>query len=304
VVVLSSGTEGLYATLQALVDPGDEVICFQPFFPWYLPAIRLAGGTVKTVTLDPAQNFAPDMEALKAAFSSKTKLIITNTPHNPTGHISTLEELEVIAELCREHDVVCLSDEVYEPFVFGESRHNRICDLPGMAGRTLTLGSGGKLFSCTGWRVGWIYGPAELVGAVKAIHGYCTFSAPTPFQEGIATALDEACDGGELDDHFSRLTKQFGQNAATLCEALATVDVQGFMPDGGYFLVADVAKTGKSDIEFCKWLASERDVTCVPLSVFYEEGAAPRSLVRFAICKSAETIEKAAAAIAGGGKLK
>ena len=274
------------------------MICFQPFFPWYLPAIRLAGGTVKCVTLDPAKRFAMDPEALRAAFSPKTKMIITNTPHNPTGHVATAAELELIAELCKEHDTLVLSDEVYEPFVFRpEDRHRRICDLPGMAGRTITLGSGGKLFSCTGWRVGWIYGPAELVGAVKAIHGYCTFSAPTPFQEGIAAALDEARSGGELDGHFGQLSESFRANAAKLCDALGTIQVEGFMPDGGYFLVCDVAATGMTDIEFCKWLAAERDVTCVPLSVFYDEGAAPRSLVRFAICKSPETIERAVAAI-------
>jgi N-succinyldiaminopimelate aminotransferase len=180
VFVATSGTEALYCSMLALVNPGDEVIFFEPFFPWYLPHIQLADGVPRAIQLQPP-NFELDVAALKAAVTPKTKLIILNSPHNPSGRVFTMAEMEAVAEVVREQDLLVISDEVYEGTVFpghGTS-HLRFAELPEMRERTVTIGSASKLFSLCGWRVGWATGPADLVAAAKDLHGFVTFSAPT-----------------------------------------------------------------------------------------------------------------------------
>ena len=309
VVVTTSGTEALYAAVMAFAGPGDEVIVFEPYFPWYVPHVRLAGATPRLVRLRPPA-FGLDEHEVRAAFNSRTKMIIFNTPHNPSGHVATPKELALIAELCREHDVLALADEVYECVTFGRGggrevsastgdggdgmsvkMHRRLADEPGMRDRTLTVGSASKMFSLTGWRVGWVTGPTELVAGVRAIHGYTSFSAPTPLQEGVAAALE----AGAQDD----VASLFEENARRLAAALRTgLGLESYPVEGGYFLLANTLPTGMNGTAFCEWLAHNCGVSCAPLSVFYngvEAESEENYIVRFAICKTRETIDAAVA---------
>ncbi len=304
VCVTTSGTEAIYTAILGLVDPGDEVVFFEPFFPWYLPCIRLAGGVPRPVMLQP-----PDFDlgaaeaAVRAAFSPRTKLCIVNTPHNPTGRVASAAELELVASLCREHDAVCLSDEVYEACIYPGGAHRRMCEVGGMWERTLTVGSASKLLSLTGWRVGWVSGPAELVKAASTMHSYTTFCPPGPLQEGVAAALDaEAAKLGTAgDEPFEGRAALMHRNWTTLADALRAAGWAVCPSSAGYFLLADVSASGMADLEFCKWLAAEHKVAAVPLSAFFcaDSAGRPTSLVRFAVCKEAETVELAAKALRG-----
>ncbi len=228
----TSATEGLYACMQAFLDPGDEVICFEPVFPWYVSHARLAGATPVPVRLAPP-HFALDAAALAAAFTPRTKALVFNSPHNPSGHVATAEECRAIAALCVKHNVLVLSDEVYERKVFGGRREVRLADFPGMRERTLTIGTSSKLFSLTGWRVGWLLGPAALLAGVRTLHSYSTFCAPTPLQAGVAAALRHAAEahrqGGSDNDAGpgpDASSAAFERNAAVLAAALTDVGLQ------------------------------------------------------------------------------
>jgi len=291
IVVTASGTEALYAAFQGIVNPGDEVVVFEPYFPWYLPGIRLAGGIPKIVTLK-SPDFKISDEDCRKVFNSKTKAVVFNTPHNPTGHVASMEELETIARLCKEFDSLVISDEVYDNFAFGKNIHRRISDLPGMFDRCITIGSAAKMFSLTGWRVGWASGPEDLITAIRTVHAHSSYCAPTPLQLGIATALENFS-----EEEANSLCTKFQENAMLLSEGIKSVGANPLKPEGGYFLIADVSGTGKTDTEFMRWLAETKGVICVPLSVFYASSNAPKSLVRFAICKEKETIERAVNAI-------
>jgi N-succinyldiaminopimelate aminotransferase len=301
VLVTSSGTESLYVALSAMIEPGDEVVVFEPCFPWYAPVVRLAGGVVKCVPLRYPE-FAIDEKELRAAFSPRTRVVVFNTPHNPTGHVARQREVDLIAELCLAHDALCLSDEVYEHFIFPHARHAhlRMCDAPHMRDRTLTVGSASKMFSLTGWRVGWLYGPADLIAASRSLHSFTSYCAPTPLQEGVRQALDAAaalprCRPAALP----ALNAQFAENAALLADALKRrFGVTASLPEGGYFLVVDVAASGKTDAEFAAALARERGVVCIPMSVFYPQSPV-NNLVRFSVCKTRAVIDKAVKGILG-----
>eukprot|EP00512_Aurantiochytrium_limacinum_P008145 CAMPEP_0171535620 /NCGR_PEP_ID=MMETSP0959-20130129/17231_1 /TAXON_ID=87120 /ORGANISM="Aurantiochytrium limacinum, Strain ATCCMYA-1381" /LENGTH=408 /DNA_ID=CAMNT_0012081537 /DNA_START=54 /DNA_END=1280 /DNA_ORIENTATION=+ len=300
VVVVTSATEAIYAAMQAIVDPGDEVIIFEPYFPWYLPAVKMAGGKPITLTLRPP-GFGIDFEELENAITDKTKLIMFNSPHNPTGHVATAEEISKLAELVVRKDLLCISDEVYEAFVFNPMKHIRLAHEKGMANRTLTLGSSSKLFSLTGWRVGWVFGPPDIVSAVSSLHAYNSYCAPTPFQEGSAVAIRDLDKGPDsiVSKEVAQLGSQFQENARRLGAALEAAGAEVIYPDGGYFLVCDTRKTGKNDVEFARWMATAKGVVCVPMSVFHNNVDAPDYLVRFAICKKPETIDAAVKAITG-----
>ena len=187
IVITSSGTEALNSCVQALVDPGDEVVIFEPYFPWYVPCVRMAGGVCKVVTLE-MPDFRIREEALRKAITDKTKVIIFNTPHNPTGHVADVTELELVARVAKENDLVVVSDEVYENFVFEGKKHHRICDVDGMSRRTVTIGSASKMLSCTGWRVGWVYGPEDLVGAARLSHAYNTCKSLVTHSNSVETS--------------------------------------------------------------------------------------------------------------------
>jgi len=278
----------------ALLDPGDEVLMFEPFYPFLLGAIRMAGGIPRAVPLI-APEFAIDAAAVEAAITSKTRMIVHNTPHNPTGHVTTPREMEALAAVCVKHNLVAVSDEVYEHAVFPPLQHQRLADLPGMRERTVTVSSAGKLFSLTGWRVAWAYGPARLMAPLNYAHIHMTYCAPTPLQAGIAAALREE------DGTFGGVGELFKGNYHLLSDAvLRGTGATPCRAQGGYFLVADVSGSGaKIDMEYCERLADSKGVVCTPLSVFYLE--AERSmLVRFTICKSRAYILGACEALLKG----
>lgn len=297
VVITAGGQEALAAAFLAFLDPGDEVVVFEPFYPFMLGAVAQAGAIPRVVTLRSEDGFAIDESALREAASSpNAKMVVLNSPHNPTGHVATPQELKLVADVCKQNDLLAISDEVYEHCIFPNSSrsHLRLADVEGMAERTITLGSGGKLFALTGWRVAWAYGLSELVGPIGRSHTHLTFSAPSPLQIGIAAAL--RCEDG-LDETGPR----FGGNHEMLSDALrrGVPSVKDVCPaEGGYFLVAQT--DGRPDVQFCEELAQEKGVVCTPMSVFYNTQFAPDdpcTLVRFTVCKSRAYVENACAAL-------
>jgi N-succinyldiaminopimelate aminotransferase len=295
VVVFSGATEGIAAALLGLLDPGDEVILVEPFYDSYPACVALAGAVPRFATLR-FPDFRLDLDELAALFGPRTRVLVLNTPHNPTGRVFSRVELEGVARLCQEHDVVVLSDEVYEHLTYGDARHLPIACLPGMRDRVLTLGSTGKTFSLTGWKIGWGSGPAHLVAAAQAAHQFLTFASPTPLQVAVAHALSELG-----DEFFAALREEFRQRRDLLVAVLREVGFEVSVPDGTYFVVADFTPlhTG-DDRSFVRHLVDRVGVAAIPPSVFYsarpEEG---RRLVRFAFCKRLETLEAAAARLRG-----
>ncbi|MFO0828393.1 MAG: methionine aminotransferase [Phycisphaerales bacterium] len=286
VTVTSGCTEAIAATMLGLIEPGDEVILIEPFYDSYPATVAMAGGTARSVTLRPP-HFALDAVALRAAVTARTRAIVVNTPHNPTGRVFTKAELEVVAALCRERDLLCIADEVYERLVF-EGEHISIATFPGMFERTVTLSSLGKSFSLTGWKIGWAIAPPHLTAGVRAAHQFLTFAAATPLQHGSITALQA---GDEYDRAFvAEYRKRRDYFVAGLADAGFTV----FPPQGTYFVMADHTRFGfDDDMAFCRWLVEEIGVAAIPPGSFYQSRADGRSLVRFAFCKRDETLRAA-----------
>jgi N-succinyldiaminopimelate aminotransferase len=281
-------TEALHAAVFSFVDPSDEVIVFEPFYDSYVPCIRMAGGLPVAVTLRPPA-FRFDPGELRSAFSPRTKALLLNTPHNPTGTVFSKDELTMIAELCQEFDVLAITDEVYEHIVFDGGTHVRLATLPGMAERTLTLGGAGKTFSCTGWRIGWAIGPAPLQAALCRLRQFTVFSSPTPFQLAVATGL-RAPDG-----YFRRLAAEYQGRRDFLMDALAACGLKPNRPAGGFFLLTDVTPFGVSDgRESCRDLAQNARVVPVPTDTFYLHPHHGERLLRFTFCLRRETLETAA----------
>ena len=298
-LVTAGGTEAIFSALIALCNPGDTVAFCQPFWPWYLPSIRLTGAVPAPLTLAPP-DFKLDVDALRQLVRErKPKVLITNTPHNPTGAVLSEADLRAIAEICVEHDVLAISDDVYDNVVFKASGryHLRLADMPGMAERTLTVGSASKLFSLTGWRVGWLTGPADLIRGCAIVHQHATVCAPTPLQAGVAAALDAE------DGSYDGVPVLYESNYQALAEAFTDVGLRPCAAQGGYFLVLDAAASGLDDVAFSKDLIEKAGVAGMPMGGFYaedqteEEVAARRSLVRFAVCKSRAAVETAASRV-------
>jgi len=287
VVVTTGCTEGIAAALLGLVDPGDEVVVLEPYYDSYVAMIQMAGGVRRPVTLR-APDYRLDPEELRAAVTPRTRLMLVNSPHNPTGTVLTPEELAVIAEVAIEHDLVVVTDEVYEHLTFTGHRHVPLATLPGMFERTLTLSSAGKSWSFTGWKVGWATGPAELVGAVLAAKQWLTFTSGSPLQPAVALALDEE------GDFPSRLAGQLEQRRDLLCAGLTRVGLDVRVPEGTYFATADVSTLGwKDGLSFCLALPERAGVVAIPSQVFYDDPDSPgagRHLVRWAFCKEPDLI--------------
>jgi N-succinyldiaminopimelate aminotransferase len=295
VQVTFGATEAMSAALLALLAPGDEVVLIDPAYDAYSAAVALAGAVRRTVTLRPP-DWRLDPDELRAAIGPRTRALVLNTPHNPTGKVFSREELEVVAAVCREHDLVAISDEVYEHLVF-EGEHVPLATLDGMAERTLTISSLGKTFSCTGWKVGWACGPADLVAGVSAVKQYATFSGGTPFQLAGATALALG------DEWFAEFTAGMREKRDRLCAGLRDAGLDVIEPQGTYFANVLVAGDG---VEFCQTLPERAGVVAIPTGVFYEDREAGRSLVRFAFCKRLDVIDEGVrrlAAAAAGGRL-
>ncbi|QDO89132.1 pyridoxal phosphate-dependent aminotransferase [Ornithinimicrobium ciconiae] len=289
VLVTVGATEAIAAAILALVEPGEEVVTFEPFYDSYAASIALAGGVRRTVPLR-FPDLAVDEAALRAAFGPKTRAVLLNTPHNPTGKVFTRAELELVAALAREHDVVVISDEVYEHLTFDGLTHIPIATLPGMAERTLTISSGGKTFSLTGWKVGWVHGPAELVDAVRAVKQFLTFVGSGPFQPAIAHGL------GMPREFFTGFAAELQGKRDILVEALTGVGLPVMPCQGTYFVIADTAPLGVTDaVDFCRRMPQEVGVVGVPVSAFCDDTEPVRTLVRFAFCKREEVLREGAA---------
>jgi N-succinyldiaminopimelate aminotransferase len=292
VLVTVGATEAIAATILALCEPGDEVVTFEPYYDSYAASIALAGARRRTSVLR-FPDFTVDESSLRAAFSDRTRLVLLNTPHNPTGKVFTREELELVCELAREHDAWVVTDEVYEHLVFDDARHLPVATLPGMAGRTLTISSAGKTFSATGWKVGWVTGPAEAVAAVRAVKQFLTFVGSGPFQPAVAVAL------GLGDDVYAGLAASLQAKRDLLVSGLRAAGLEVSVPRGTYFVVADASSLGAQDaLSFCRELPGRVGVAAVPVSVFHDDPEAARTLVRFAFCKRDEVLHEAVARLA------
>lgn len=286
VLVTAGATEAIAAAILALVDPGDEVVLLEPFYDSYTACIEMAGGVRRPVTLH-APDFRLDVEALRAAVTDRTKLLLVNTPHNPTGAVLTREELETVAAVAVEHDLLVVTDEVYEHLVYDGRVHVPLCTLPGMAGRTISISSAGKTFSFTGWKVGWATGPHELVSTVMSAKQWLTFTNAAPLQPAIAHALDH-------EHHFyAELAAELQGKRDLLCEGLSALDMDVHVPEATYFVTTDVRRYGWSDAtEFCFALPERAGVVAIPSQVFYDDAEEGRHKVRWAFCKETATIEE------------
>jgi len=285
VTVHAGATEALCATLLALLDPGDEAILLEPFYDAYRPAVSLAGARARVVRLQPP-GFVLDPAELEAAAGTKTRALLLNSPNNPAGRVFSRDELEIVADVCRRHDLIAITDEVYEHIVY-DRPHVPLATLPGMRERTITVSSAGKTFSFTGWKVGWSCAPAPLAAAVRAAHQFVTFAVATPLQHAVATALATG------DGYFERLREDYRARRDRLCSGLAEAGFGVAPPEGTYFAIADIRPLGdEDDASFCRALPERVGVAAIPMSAFVAPGG-PRHLVRFAFCKDDATLEEA-----------
>jgi aspartate/methionine/tyrosine aminotransferase len=293
ITVTCGATEAMIATLLAVVNPGDEVIVFEPFYENYGPDTILADAKPVYVPLEPGRPL--DLDRLAAAFSSRTRAIIVNTPSNPAGRVLTRAELEAIRDLCVRHDALAVTDEIYEHIRF-DGEHIAIATLPGMRDRTVTISGASKTFSVTGWRIGWIVAPPELTDAIRKVHDFLTVGAPAPLQEGVAAALDS------LDRSFYvGLAEAYRARRDLLYGALIESGFKCAPPEGAYYILTDFSAIAPpergspmTDTEFAVWLSREVGVTPVPGSSFFREGGGGRSMVRFVFCKTDDVLLEAA----------
>ncbi len=291
VLVTAGATEAVAAAMLALLEPGDEVIALEPYYDSYAACIAMAGAQRVPVTLR-APQFRPDIDAIRDAITSRTRLILLNTPHNPTGMVATRAELTAIAELAIRHDLLVVTDEVYEHLVFA-GEHIPIATLPGMRERTITISSGGKTFSFTGWKIGWVTGTPELVTAVRTAKQFLTFVNGGPFQYAIAAGL------ALPDAFYASLATDLRRKRDLLATGLRAAGFEVFVPDGTYFITTDIRALGESDgLEFCRSLPHRCGVVAVPNVVFYDDRAAGKTQVRFAFCKRDEVLADAAERLA------
>ncbi len=287
VLVTAGATEAIAATVLALCEPGDEVVTFEPYYDSYAACIALSGATRRPVTLR-WPDFAVDETALRRAFSDRTRLVLLNTPHNPTGKVFSRAELELVGALAAQHGALVVTDEVYEHLLFDGRQHVPVATLPGLADRTLTISSAGKTFSVTGWKVGWVTGPAELVAAVRGVKQFLTFVASGPFQPAVAQGL------GLPDEVYAGVARTLQARRDQLCEGLVSAGFEISRPAGTYFVIADARPLGYDDgLAMCRALPDLAGVVGVPVSVFLDDKAAGASLVRFAFCKREEVLAEA-----------
>lgn len=290
VLVTAGATEAIAASLLALLEPGDEVIALEPYYDSYAACIAMAGGTRVPVTLRPHEGaFRLDLDELRAAVTDRTRLILLNTPHNPTGSVLTHDELAAVAALAVERDLLVISDEVYEHLVFGTA-HTPLAAFPGMRERTVTISSAGKTFSFTGWKVGWVTATPELVTAVRSAKQYLTYVSAGPFQYAVAEALRLP------DAYFDTLREDLRTKRDLLADGLTDAGFTVFRPSGTYFITTDIRPLGETDgFAFCRSLPERCGVVAVPNAVFYDHQSQGAPFVRFAFCKREDVLTDAAA---------
>lgn len=286
VTVTCGATEAMAAALLAIVNPGEEVIVFEPFYENYGPDAILCDAKPVWVPMAPDQPL--DLDRLAAAFTPATRAIVINTPNNPTGRIFTRAELQAIAELCERHDVVAVTDEIYEHIRY-DGPHVPLATIDGMRDRTITISGASKTFSVTGWRIGTIVAPADITGAIRKVHDFLTVGAPAPLQEAVASALEQLS-----DDYYATLAEQYRARRDVLYRGLCAAGFRCTPPAGAYYILADFSGLSeRNDNDYARWLA-QRGVASVPGSSFFHDGAAGRQLIRFAFCKRIETLQQAA----------
>ncbi len=290
VLVTAGATEAIAAALLALVEPGDEVIALEPYYDSYAANIAMAGGVRVPVTLRPSgDRFVLDLDELRGAVTDRTRLILLNTPHNPTGTVLSRAELAAVAELAVDHDLLVVTDEVYEHLVF-DGEHLPIAAFPGMRERTVTISSAGKTFSFTGWKVGWVTARPELVDAVRTAKQFLTYVSAGPFQYAVAEALRLP------ESYYSGLAADLREKRDVLSAGLAEAGFSVFRPAGTYFVTADIRPLGATDgFAFCRELPERCGVVAIPTAVFYDDRAAGAPFVRFAFCKRLDVLREAAA---------
>jgi aspartate/methionine/tyrosine aminotransferase len=289
VTVTSGATEAIFDTLQALINPGDEVIVFEPYYDSYVPGIQIAGGIPRYVTLRPP-DWRFDHDHLISLFNERTRAILVNTPHNPTGKAFGMDELDLIAELCRRYDALAITDEVYEHLVFDENEHISLATLPGMRERTVTINSVAKTFSVTGWKVGYILAPPDLSEAIRRIHQFVTFASASPLQEAVAIAIESAEELGYYDTLLAEYTTRLDK----LASHLQAAGLKPIRPQGTFFIMSDISHLGfEDDVHFAKYMTSEVGVACIPPSAFYQDPANGANLARWCFAKRDETLDAA-----------
>ncbi len=288
VLVTTGATEGIASALLGLCEPGDEVVMFEPFYDSYAACVAMSGAVAKTVPLR-APDWSFDPGELQAAVSARTRVLLLNSPHNPTGKVFTAEELGQVARLCRAHDLVAVTDEVYEHLVY-DGEHVPLSTLEGMRDRTVCLSSAGKTFSFTGWKIGWATGPRDLVARVRAAKQFLTYATGTPFQHAVAVGL------GAGDRLVVPLRDSLRERRDLLCDGLASLGLTVYRPAATYFVTTDIASIGERDaLEFCRGLPERCGVVAVPSSVFYRDPLDGKTLVRWAFCKRPEVLREALA---------
>jgi N-succinyldiaminopimelate aminotransferase len=286
--VTSGATEAIFAAIQGISNAGDEILLFEPYYDSYPAAIAMAGAAAKFVTLR-APDWSFDRKEFEKAVTKKTRAILLNTPHNPTGKVFSREELEFLAGVCRDRDLLCITDEVYEHLVY-DGEHLPMAKLPGMRERTITTSSFGKTFSLTGWKIGWAAAPAKLSAAVRAAHQFITFATATPLQHGAAVALAAG------SDYYELLNASYRRRRDYLVRELARIGFGVRPPAGTYYVCADFTPFGfKDDVEFCRHLVEKIGVAAIPPTAFYKNKRHGKKYARFAFCKKDETLETAVA---------
>jgi len=298
ITVTCGATEAIASTILALCDVGDEVVLFEPFYDSYLATLAMAGATARVVTLR-APDFRFDPAELEAAIGPRTRAILLNSPHNPSGKVFTTEELELVARLCKKHDILAITDEVYEHLVFA-GKHVPLATLPGMRERTVMISSTGKSFSFTGWKVGWVCATPDLSKAVRTAHQFITFCTPPPFQFAMTAALRAG------DDYFAGFLADYRARRDRLCEGLASVGFDVLVPAGTYFVCTDIRPLGfTDDMTLCRMLPEKVGVAAIPNSAFYANKEEGRHLVRWAFCKTDAVLDAGIARLhANMGKLR